>query len=387
MPVFAVHPTREAPAGALVHDMLRSLLERQVVQGILAPCITRDGRSVQLSLLRRADQVDQVRPLLPVMPVSAARVAGMLCERVSEAASHAAPAKRVAAVMRPCEARATVELAKLRQVDLGQLLLVVMDCVGTVEEPALRESELESEAVQEAMLAALKAGRLDSPMTIPYRHACTICVHPVAPLADLAIHVIGAGDDEGLLLEANDSGLLEAMGLAPCDDRSHRVEAVRSFVAARADRRQADLDAVLAGLAPREDGTPGLVEAFEICLRCGNCSTACPLCYCKECLFRTDALRQEPSRLLGLAERRGSARLPGDAMTFQLTRLNHVSTSCVGCGVCTSACPSHLPVDSLFQAVARATQALFEYDAGRSMDDPLPTTTFKRDEFVQLGEA
>jgi hypothetical protein len=44
-------------------------------------------------------------------------------------------------------------------------------------------------------------------------------------------------------------------------------------------------------------------------------------------------------------------------------------------------------VDSLFQAVAQATQALFDYEAGRSLEEPLPTTTFKRDEFVELGEA
>jgi formate dehydrogenase subunit beta len=364
------------------------LLEQQVVQAILAPCITREGRSVQLSVIRRPDHIGQARPLLPVLPVSAARVAGMLCARAAaEVSEEQAKPKRIAVLMRPCEARATVELAKLRQVDLEQLLLVVVDCVGTVEEPAFRASECEPEAAQTAMLDAARAGASDSPLELPYRHACTICVNPVAPLADLAVHLIGTQAVEGLLLEARDASLLETLGLSPGEDAPGRADLVARLVAARAEARLADLDEVLARLAPRQDGTPGLAEVFEVCLRCGNCSTACPLCYCKECLFRTDALRQEPSRLLGLAERRGTARLPGDAMTFQLTRLNHVSTSCVGCGVCSSACPAHLPVDSLFQAVARATQALFEYQPGRSLEDPLPTTTFAREEFVALGEA
>jgi formate dehydrogenase subunit beta len=389
MPFFATYPSEPAPASAILQPVLRGLLEHQVVQAILAPCITRDGRSVQLSLIRHADQIARTRPLLPVLPVSSARVAGMLCERVAAEASapQGNPAKRVAVVMRPCEARATVELSKLRQVDLAQLLVVVVDCIGTVEEPSFRSSGCDPESVQDAMLSAAKAGASDSPFDLAFRHACTICVHPIAPWADLFIHLIGAGAADGLLLEARDASVFEAMGLTSGEDVPGRTDLVRQLVASRTEGRLADLDRILEGLAPRQDGTPGLAEAFEVCLRCGNCSTACPLCYCKECLFRTDALRQEPSRLLGLAERRGSARLPGDAMTFQLTRLNHVSSSCVGCGVCSSACPAHLPVDSLFQAVARATQALFDYQPGRSTEDPLPTTTFARDEFVSLGEA
>jgi formate dehydrogenase subunit beta len=280
-----------------------------------------------------------------------------------------------------------VELAKLRQVDLDQLFLVVVDCAGTVDEPAFRAGELDPETAQQVELTAIRAGEPISPLELSYRHACSICVNPIAPLADLWVHLIGTQEVDGLLLEAREGGVFEALGLSPCEDAPGRAAVVASLIATRAANRQADLDGVLARLAPRHDGTPGLAEEFEVCLRCGNCSTACPLCYCKECLFRTDALRQEPSRLIGLAERRGSARLPGDAMTFQLTRLNHVSTSCVGCGVCSSACPAHLPVDSLFQAVARATQALFQYQPGRSMEDPLPTTTFARDEFVALGEA
>jgi formate dehydrogenase subunit beta len=64
----------------------------------------------------------------------------------------------------------------------------------------------------------------------------------------------------------------------------------------------------------------------------------------------------------------------------------HVSTSCVGCGLCTSACPAGIPIDSYFQAVARRTQALFDYVPGAALDQPVPQTTFVRDEFVELGE-
>jgi formate dehydrogenase (coenzyme F420) beta subunit len=112
---------------------------------------------------------------------------------------------------------------------------------------------------------------------------------------------------------------------------------------------------------------------------------ACPICYCKECLFRTDVFDHQPERYLGWAQRKGAARLPGDATSFHLTRLMHVSISCVGCGLCTSACPAGLPVDAIFQSVARRTQALFNYVPGRDPAEPLPLAAFKQDEFSALG--
>jgi formate dehydrogenase subunit beta len=156
--------------------------------------------------------------------------------------------------------------------------------------------------------------------------------------------------------------------------------------ARRAARVQA-LDAMEARMHSGPEGSPGLMLDFEACQRCHNCTVACPICYCKECLFRTDSFRHEPRRYFGWAERKGAARLPGDTLTFQLTRLCHVTASCVGCGMCTSACPAELPVDLLFQTVARRTQALFDYVPGRSLQDPLPPATFERKEFVDLGEA
>ena len=80
-------------------------------------------------------------------------------------------------------------------------------------------------------------------------------------------------------------------------------------------------------------------------------------------------------------------RLPADTVLFHLTRLNHMSTSCVGCGMCTGACPSEIPVGQIFRAVAHKTQAIFDYEPGRSVDDPLPVTTFREDELADTAVA
>lgn len=65
-------------------------------------------------------------------------------------------------------------------------------------------------------------------------------------------------------------------------------------------------------------------------------------------LSRTAALEHEPERYLRDAGRKGATRLLADTLLFHLTRLNHMSTSCVGCGMCESACPSDIPLTVLF---------------------------------------
>ena len=86
------------------------------------------------------------------------------------------------------------------------------------------------------------------------------------------------------------------------------------------------------------------------------------------------------------AQRKGAFRLPADTMLFQLTRLNHMVLSCVGCGLCTDACPADLPVGRVFRAIGQTTQEVFEYEPGQSVEEPLPLITFKEDEWSEVGE-
>ena len=79
--------------------------------------------------------------------------------------------------------------------------------------------------------------------------------------------------------------------------------------------------------------------------------------------------------------------MPSDTLLFHLTRLNHMSTSCVGCGMCTSACPADIPVGRVFRAVGEKTQAIFDYVPGRSVEDPLPVITFREDELADAATA
>jgi formate dehydrogenase subunit beta len=261
-----------------------------------------------------------------------------------------------------------------------------VDCVGTYEPPDYQNTAEDSTAWTAAVLGAAREGNPDSPNSLPYRPACQICETPAPWSADIALHTIGVDTGSHVLAAIEDDALAAALGLEPGSEDGGRSQVVESLIATRRERRQANLDEMAAMLATQEDGTAGLLALFETCQRCHNCTTACPICYCKQCLFQTRTFEHEPRRFYGWAARKGAARLPGDTIAFQLTRLSHVTTSCVGCGLCTSACPADLPVDRLFQTVARETQALFEYVPGRDLAETLPTATFRKDEFVEIGE-
>jgi formate dehydrogenase subunit beta len=112
----------------------------------------------------------------------------------------------------------------------------------------------------------------------------------------------------------------------------------------------------------------------------------CPICYCRECIFRTPTFEHDSQLFYQWAQRKGTVRLLPDTLLFHLTRLNHMATSCVGCGLCTDACPVDIPVGTAFRAVGHEVQALFDYHPGRSLDDAAPVQEFREDELTTLGE-
>ena len=84
------------------------------------------------------------------------------------------------------------------------------------------------------------------------------------------------------------------------------------------------------------------------------------------------------------AKRKGIIKMPTDTVFYHITRLAHMSTSCIGCGQCSNACPNDIPVMEIFRTVANYTQKAFDYQAGRSLDDELPLSVFREKELSEL---
>jgi formate dehydrogenase subunit beta len=127
-----------------------------------------------------------------------------------------------------------------------------------------------------------------------------------------------------------------------------------------------------------------LTAYLASCVNCYNCRVACPVCYCKECVFVTDVFNHDPSQYLQWANRKGIIKMPTDTVFYHITRLAHMSTACVGCGQCSNACPNDIPIMELFRTVAHNTQKSFDYEAGRSLEEDPPLSIFREDEFTEV---
>jgi len=362
--------TKEGNVTAAIRSVLRALLESGRVDALLAPCRPAEGAAVVPAVVTAPQQVDICDPLAPVMPVNMATLAARL----------AAPGagRRIGAVLRPCEWRAAVELIKLHQIDPERFVAIGIDCLGTydaAEYAEMRRAGLEPHA----LWAGAPAGDAAPIGGHSVRSACQMCEHPTAAGAHLHIGLIGLDYPRQLLVESVEELPLEG---SPASEATlgARAQAIADLTA----RRTAARDRILAAWRGRLGDVSQLLAEFAGCVGCQNCMVACPICYCKECIFRTPTFDHEPEQYVHWAERRGALRLPTDTLLFHLTRLNHMATSCVGCGACESACPNHLPVATLFRAVAQRVQAQFDYEAGRSIDEELPLATFREDELPQV---
>ncbi len=362
---------------AAVETLLKGLLEQGVVDEVLVPARVPSG-GTQLSLFADPERMQGVNPWAPVMPVQGARAVSNL--------AFTDPGKRVAAVLRPCEARAVVELIKLKQIRPEHLTFITVDCPGTFELSSFAESGKDAAEVSRGLLGGMQTGAPAAAEGLTFRAACSICEFPSAEWGTLKIQAFGADAGSALGLEADDvfAAALAEAGLAVFDDATvdGRVGVVKQVSGERVKAR----DALLAQFQDEAGGLDGLRKAFSTCIRCYNCMENCPICYCKLCIFKSTTFDHPGEMYTRWAQRKGAQPMLAETTLFHLTRLNHMSTSCIGCGLCDTACPMGLPVASLFRAVAQGVQGMLEYQPGRSLDDPIPLTVFREDELqVEAG--
>ncbi|MFB0537960.1 MAG: 4Fe-4S dicluster domain-containing protein [Anaerolineae bacterium] len=386
MSVTAYLKVAEGDTLGAIQSFLGQLLTEDIVDALLVPQKLPTGDNVVPTLIRDPAKLVGVDPIAPVMPVIAAKAVSNVT-----ATEHG---ERLAAVLRSCELRAVIELVKLQQASLGNVMLIGIDCLGSYEVKdyaSLIEAGIDP---TEEVLTGAAEGQLTIHEGYQFRAACRMCEKPIPDGPDvyrphIIIGLLGMDPSKQILIEASDD-LVEKLGLEAAEAPSAgsgqgpagRKEIIGRLIAERTTER----DRVFAAFREQVTDMDDLLAEFSTCIRCYNCMGACPICYCKECIFRTPTFDHASPQYFRWAERKGAIRLPTDTLLFHLTRLNHMATSCVGCGMCESACPSELPVALIFRAVGQETQAIFDYHPGRSLEEEVPVATFREDELTELGE-
>jgi formate dehydrogenase subunit beta len=357
-----------------VQGILAKLLESDLIDALMVPMRTERGVFAP-ALVTDSALLDQADPLAPVYLINSARVLGWMTQRE--------PRARIGAVMRSCEMRAMIELVKLKQACLDCVTLISVDCAGTLDVSLFAENAetFQSNGGGWPELFDDPVGR-SSRTEIPLRDACQMCERPVYDEAQIVFEFLGHDLDKGFGLCYPDE-MAQILEVDEAANEARRAEVVDELVAFRTEQR----DRVFAETRERlQEPADGLEGVFAACIRCHNCMTVCPICYCKTCLFKGPVFDHEPIQYIQWAERKGALRLPSDTLLFHLTRLNHMGLSCIGCGMCTSVCPVDIPVGRVFRAVGSSVQAVFDYVPGFKPEEMLPLVAFQEDELQEVGE-
>jgi len=340
----------------LIIDLMKSALDKGAVKSILVPFRGPD-HSFPWTLINDISILEETEPLPPVMSVQGAKALASFAQSPAYA--------KVLAILRPCEARAAIELSKLEQINLNSIILLTMDCPGVV--PL-------SKFITDNTLAP----DIFNPQAI--RPLCGQCIRFTSE-GDVCL---SGSENNRMLIPLTPKGqdFLNSLDIkAELDDQAS-IAWVNDLRIEREKARSIAVDT----LKNESGGLNGLLEIFSGCIGCRNCQTVCPLCYCRLCFIDMKDRRCPASSHLEHAAGAGAARLVSNTLLFHIGRMAHMSLSCVSCGMCEDACPSDIQIGRLVSMVSASTAEIFEYESGSNPDGPLPLNTFHLDELHEFED-
>ncbi len=365
----ALHTAKNGGEKAVL-AFLKKALERKLFDAVLIPAKVPAGDSYAYLLIKDPALLDRATVLPPVMAVQGARALTRLTRL-------GAGEGKIAAVMRPCEVRAVIELSKLEQVDLEKVFLISQDCPGALPLDTYVEDPKEGETQFSKSRNSWNGEEM--------RPVCQICDHCSLTSAELHIGYMGANKSQLYFIpnSREAKSLLNELEMDATENLQKWESASEEIIAEKKENKKK----VLEDLRAKVQGAENLMKSLAFCINCHNCQRVCPICYCRQCYFDSEALKLSPRNYIARANRKGSLRFPPDTLLFHLGRMSHMALSCVSCGACEDACPMDVPVAQLFTLAAEDAQKEFEYAPGADRNETLPLIAYRKDEFKHVENA
>jgi len=383
-----------AEHGGVVTSLLKFMLDSEMVDAVLA-LKPRNGNRYEgvPALITDPGQVIETAGSLHCASPNIARCLKTYLDGVTD--------MKVAVTGKPCDIRAIVELAKRKQIARENVILVGLNCTGTLPPAAAKRMCREAFGVDPDEVTAedIEDGRLTLTLRdgtevsrdlallesegYGRRENCQRCDVHIPIMADLACGKWGTSGGNVTCVEVcSQSGsdvLAKAVGAGALEVKRPSSEALQ--VRERRDKEATDAAKAWQerhfaemGGSSSEQRLAYWTEQFSQCIKCFACKDACPICYCTDCYLEAD---------------RGfiaAGQVPPD-IVFPILRTVHVADSCINCGQCQDACPSELPLSRLAHMLNVEIGAVLGYHSGMDIGAPPPLSAVPEDELAMLVAA
>jgi len=336
-----------------------------------------------LAVRKGADIYDAV-PTVITDPAEVAETAGslhcgtLLLSKLVKNYLDSNKTARLGVTVKGCDTMGLIELAKRNQVDLDRVILLGVNCGGSVSPVLARKMirekfEVDPDIVHKEEIdkgqfiieyeGGHKGIKIDDLEDEGYgrRSNCRRCLYKVPRQADLACGnwgVIGEKAGKATFVEVcseKGANLLDAAikaGAVMTEPANPKGIEIRGKVEGAMLNlgnkwRKKDFGALasdLWGTISRETGR---------CIKCYSCIENCPVCFPVAKDFKGG------SRMIASGE------VPPNPM-FHLRRFAHISDSCINCGQCEELCPMEIPLALFSHAIRTEGDSAFEPKLGKA---------------------
>ena len=366
-----------AECGGAVTGLLKYALENKIVDAVLA-------------VKKGVDLYDAV-PTIITDPAEIGQTAGslhcgtLLLSKLVKKYLGGAEDMRLAVTVKGCDAMGLYELAKRNQVNLDNLLMIGVNCGGSVSPVSARKMIAEkfgidpNDVVKEEIdkgqfIIVTKDGQhkgisMDELEEEGFgrRSNCRRCKMKVPRQADLACGnwgVIGDKAGKATFVEVcseKGANLLDGAAKAgelktePANPKGIEIRGkVENAMLKLGDKWRAKY---FEGLGEGKDRLKKIMDETSRCIKCYACIENCPICYCEECSTKKDYL--VPPGVLPVP------------FMFHLIRFAHVADSCVNCGQCEENCPMEIANSLYMHALQADMEKMFGHTPGVDMELPV----------------
>jgi formate dehydrogenase subunit beta len=362
---------QKAECGGAVTGLLKYALANKMVDAVLA--------------VQRGQDIYDAVPTIVTDPDKLAGTAGslhcgtLLLAKVVQKFQKGSPDKKLAVTVKGCDLMALHELAKRKGVNLSNLLLIGVNCGGTVSPVKARAMIKEVYDVDPNLVhkeeidkgqfiieyeGGHKGISIDELEDDGYgrRSNCRRCLYKVPRQADLACGnwgVIGDKAGKATFVEVcSDKGadLLQkavkggTVATAPADPKGIEIrkKVEGAMVKLGQKWRKKDFTSLKANLWNK------IGEETSRCIKCYSCIENCPVCM---------PVSGNGTETKSLMVEQGA--LPPSPM-FHMRRFAHISDSCVNCGQCEELCAMDIPLALFSHAIRSEADLAFEPKLGVS---------------------